>query len=203
GGFRDIAGDVRRWVNPDGSDVTRVLDVVLFVDVSRSMQGRLRAVMHGVSMFDSALRVSGVKPAYALARFAAADGVSGASVAGVDISYPHTDIPSMQRKLQRPAIGTEHLWDAIGPGLSKPLRQNVPRVSIIVTDEPPSGADVTPDEAVQAMRDSGMRFYAFLPWPPSGTRGDPPLHALHETVRASGGRVFAMPNAHYERRSGE
>lgn len=203
GGFRDIAGDVRRWVNLDGGDVTRVLDVVLFVDVSRSMQGRLRAAMQGVSIFDSALRVSGVEPAYALARFGAADGVSGASVAGVDISYPHTDVPSMQRLLQRPAIGTEYLWDAIGPGLSKPLRQNVPRVSIIVTDEPPSGANVTPDEAVQTMRDSGMRFYAFLPWPPSGTRGDPPLHALHETVRASGGKVFAMPNAHYERRRDE
>ncbi|MBT3268197.1 VWA domain-containing protein [Candidatus Poribacteria bacterium] len=200
--FRSIAGEVRRWANPDASTRGDV-DVVLYVDISHSMQGRLRAVLHGLSMFDSALSLGGLDAAYTLVRFATADGVTGSGVVGVDVSHPFTDVTSIQRQLQYPAVGDEFLLDAIVQGLSAPLRKTVPRISIIVTDEPPSGVDTTADEAVAAMSDSGMRFYGFLPWPASGTRGDPPLHALHEAVSGSGGKVFAMPKAHSARRRGE
>ncbi|MAF09768.1 hypothetical protein CMK11_04890 [Candidatus Poribacteria bacterium] len=200
--FRAIAGEVRRWANPDSS-ARRELDVVLYVDVSHSMQGRLRAVMHGLSMFDRALDLGGLDAAYTLVRFAKADGVTGSGVVGTDVSHPLIEVASIQRQLQYPAVGDEFLLDAIVEGLSAPLRKAASRVSIIITDEPPSGENTTADDVVSAMRDSGMRFYGFLPWPASGTRGDPPLHALHKAVSESGGKVFAMPDAHSERQRGE
>ena len=200
--MREAAGDLRRWANPAGS-TTASLDIVLFVDVSGSMQGRLRAVMYGLSAFDSALALGGIEPAYTLARFATADGVTGSGVVGVDISHPLTDVASIQTRLQYPAVGDEYLLDAVVEGLGAPSRKGVPRVAIIITDEPPSGAAATAETAVSAMRASGVRFHAFVPYPPAGTRGDPPLRALHEVVKASGGKVFAMPQAHYERVHGE
>ncbi|MEO2002682.1 MAG: VWA domain-containing protein [Candidatus Poribacteria bacterium] len=194
--FRGIAGDMGRWAEST-KDGMRDMDILLFIDVSGSMQGKLRAVMYGVSIFDSALGLGDQSAEYTLARFAIADGVTGSGVVGVNVSQPLADVVSIQRLLQYPAVGDEFLLDAMSESLPSPGRKGVPQASIIITDEPPSGETATGGEVAAAMRDSGMRFYAFLPWPPP--TGDLPLDTIHKAVTASGGQVFQMPDAHYER----
>ena len=199
--FRRIAGDAIRWIGPRPGSEFAPTDVLLLIDVSRSMQGRLRASLFGLSVFDSALALGGVAPAYTVVRFATARGVTGSGVNGADVGAPVTSIDYVQPMLQYPAVGDERLLDAIAAGLAAPARKGVPRIGIIITDEPPSGDSTDIDAAVQLMGASGVRFYGFLPQTAGG--GDPALRALAQAVKASGGDVLPMPSAHTKRLPGE
>jgi Mg-chelatase subunit ChlD len=199
--FRGIAGDVRRWANPSGGPDSRPIDVLLLIDVSGSMQGRLRASLYGLGVLESALTLGGLEPAYTVVRFAKARGVTGSGVRGVDVGTPVTSVDSIQRILQYPAVGDERLLDAIAAGLASPSRQGVPRIAVIITDEPPSGDSTDIDAVVQMMGATTVRFYALMPQ--TGVGGDPALRALTAAVDATGGETFVMPEAHHERLAGE
>ena len=199
--FRTIAGDVRRWANPDGGTGARSLDVLLIIDVSESMQGRLRASLYGLSVFESALTLGGFEPVYTVVIFATARGVTGSGVNGADVGTPVTSIDSIQPMLQYPAVGDERLLDAIAEGLAAPTRKGTPQIAIVITDEPPSGGTTDLDSAVGLMGASHARFYGFLPL--AGAGADPSLRAMDDAITASGGRTFAMPDGHQKRLPGK
>ncbi|MDA1192204.1 MAG: VWA domain-containing protein [Candidatus Poribacteria bacterium] len=202
--FREIGANARAWVNPTASG-QKDLDVLLIVDYSRSMQGRMRAVMAGISAFDKFAPFAGLNPVYRVVRFAKASGVNGARLPedGVAISPMLTGIEAVQQQLQYPTVGDDHLVDGIVRGVrGGTIRANVPTVCIIITDEPPSSVTATVEEMTAAMTNPNMRFYAIAPIPPARIGDDTAFVAFFNAVRASGGRVYQMPDAYHQRQIG-
>ncbi|MBM3214670.1 VWA domain-containing protein [Candidatus Poribacteria bacterium] len=202
--FRTIGASIVRAVRPEGENSGGVADIALFVDYSKSMQGRMRAVSMGVSAMASLMQISNVDFTVTVVRFAESAGLTGSGVGGVAVSAMLTDVPQIQQQLAYPAGGDELLLDSVAKGISQVrARRIASRIAVVVTDEPSSGEGVSPDAFVEAIRSTGYRVYAVCPIPRGYADGPVPrqavdntgLDALIRAVAATGGEVYPMPEA--------
>ncbi|MEO2004065.1 MAG: hypothetical protein ABGY41_08195, partial [Candidatus Poribacteria bacterium] len=136
--FEAIVEDAATWLAADGADGSGAANVVLFVDYSRSMQGRLRAVSEGMRVFDRALRAADLRPTYTVVRFAETVGTTASGVSGTTVSHSLTDVEDIPLLFRYPALGDERLIDAVVEALPTAADPSMRNVAIIVTDEPPS-----------------------------------------------------------------
>ena len=195
--FRDVWTHVAPSISSTEGSRTTPVDFLLFIDVSGSMQGRLRAVMYGISTMHEFLKVSGVSPSYTVVRIADPEGLVGSGVQGVKVSAPVPSVEEVQMMLQYPAVGDERVLDGIVRGLRTQRRPGVKGVAIIVTDEIPAGTEFTADVAAAAIGRSQCRFYLIGPDPAIARAAGGPTATLINAVQRSGGRAYAMPEAHF------
>ncbi|GIX06385.1 MAG: hypothetical protein KatS3mg115_0788 [Candidatus Poribacteria bacterium] len=201
--FRQLAGDLIRWVQPNAGGESREVDVVLVVDVSRSMLGRLRAVMYGVSLLDSVCQMANVVPTYYVVRVATSPELTGNGVPPGEthvVSPALSTVERVQQELAFAAAGDEYLIDALQAVLSTPPgRKGTPKAFVVVSDEPPSARDGSAETIASLLAEAPYwRVWAILPGRSIG-RPDPITDRLVGAFRATGGRVFTMP-AGFDRR---
>jgi Mg-chelatase subunit ChlD len=193
--FRDVAAEIARDVGAQGR-----ADVALFLDYSRSMEGRLRAVMAGVSAFAKRLALDEVDFTIAVVRFAEVEGVTGSGVRGAVVSPPVSDVEHVQRLMQYPAAGNEYLVDGVVEGLRRLRpRSAARRYALVVTDEPSGSKSVPAATFLAEAAASGFRFYAIAPMPGGSTlttaASAPGADVLLRVVQQSGGRAYPMPQS--------
>ena len=201
--FRRIATSIGKNVRPDVEGSGGMVDVAIFVDYSASMQGRLRAVMGGVSALSKALELRGLDFTVVIGRFAQSAGLSGSGVDGVSVSPLLTDVNRIQQLFSYPAGGDELVYDSVATGIKRvPYRKRAQRVAIVVTDEPPVGKNTSSSAFVDAIKQQSVRFYAvcavpssipksWLPNPPANDSSD----GLVRAVAATSGELYEMPQA--------
>lgn len=183
----------RHSLEIDGATSDQLV-VLLAVDYSLSMQGRLRATMAGMMAFDAELRAAGVDPSYAIARFSQTRGLVASGVYGVDIVDGLDTLEDAWRLFRHPATGTEDVTEAL-VACAPWLKEHSPTIAIVVTDEPPRAFRANEDVIGVAVRESGARLYAIMP-----LRGDSrpqrgSLEALVAAAEESGGYALPMPDA--------
>jgi Mg-chelatase subunit ChlD len=201
--FRRIGTSIAKFVRPDVEGSGGLVDVALFVDYSASMQGRLRAVMGGVSALSKTLELRGLDYAIVICRFAQSAGLSGSGVEGVSVSPLLTDVNRIQQLLSYPAGGDELVYDSVAAGIKRvPYRKGAQRVAVIVTDEPPVGKNTSSSAFVDAIEQQGVRFYAVCAVPPSIPKAwlpKPPANdssdGLVRAVASTSGELYEMPQS--------
>lgn len=201
--FRRMGASIAKFARPDPEGSGGVVDVVVFVDYSASMQGRLRAVMGGIGVLAKTLELRGLDYAFSVARFAQSAGLTGSGVEGVVVSPLFSDVSRLQQLLSYPAGGDEVLYDSVAAGLKRvPYRKGAHRVALVVTDEPPRGRNLSAAAFVEVVKEVGVRLYAvsvvpasvprsWLPIPPSNESSD----GLVRAVGATSGELYEMPFA--------
>ncbi len=192
GHFEAIAESATRWTVSDEQTGAGPVNVTLFVDYSRSMQGRLRAVANGLRAFDRALREGKLRPTYTLVRFAETVGDVASGVSGTNVSTPTTDIDDIPMRFRYPTLGDERLVESVAEALLATTDPAAPNVAVIVTDEPPRSHEAAVESMAKAVQDSAARCYAIMP---AGGEGQPGVcaDAVTAIVEGSGGTVFTMP----------
>ncbi|MBT3268196.1 VWA domain-containing protein [Candidatus Poribacteria bacterium] len=193
GGFASIA---EHALQADASAFADGDLVLLLLDYSLSMQGRLRATLEGVAVLDAALRAAGLEPEYAVSRFGEADGTMAGGLMDTNVTRPIGLLEDLPRMFRHPAAGSEDLKAAMARGAPW-AREHGARVVIAVTDEPPATKTAATVGLADAVAESGARFYAIMPLRETAARQPAPLQALVDAVVASGGAVFPMPRASY------
>ncbi len=168
--------------------------VLLLVDYSASMQGRLRAMLRGIAAFDAATRAVGRRSVYSVARFARSRSPAPHGVEGVEFSGAWEGADELAYYFRRPAGGSEDVRAALaaaGPWVAEHRAD----MTIVVTDEPPSRATSVADDGGQWF-DSTARLYGIVPLREADRR-DPQTRALVGAVEATGGVAVAMPHASF------
>ena len=193
GAFASIAEHALQADTPAFTDGDLVL---LLVDYSLSMQGRLRATLEGVAVLDRALRAAGLEPEYAVSRFGEADGALAGGLIDTNLTQPIGVLEDLPRMFRHPATGSEDLRHAVAR--SAPwAREHGARVAIVVTDEPPATKTTATVALADAIAQSGARCYAIMPLRDRAGSQPAPLQALVDAVVASGGVAVPMPRASY------
>ena len=170
--------------------------VLLLVDYSLSMQGRLRATLEGVAVLDAALRAGGLEPEYAVSRFGEADGTVAGGLMDTNVTQPIGMLEDLPRMFRHPATGSEDLRAAVARAALW-AREHGARVAIVVTDEPPATKTETTVALGDAIAQSGARFYAIMPLRDRADSQPAPLQALVDALVASGGVAVPMPRTSY------
>lgn len=116
-----------------------IIDVMVMLDYSRSMGGKSQAIMLGLSTLIGRLSILPIKYRIGLIRFAEAkDAIK--VVNGAVVSQMPLNEVLIERFLQDPFGGDEHLIDAIVEGVPKvKFSPYARRFLLILTDEPTTG----------------------------------------------------------------
>ncbi len=191
GGFSQIAD---HWLGAgelaaDGED-----RVLLLVDYSASMQGRLGATLQGVAAFDAAARAAGRESTYSVCRFARAPAPVAHGVEGVEFSGAWEGADELGYYFRHPAAGSEDIRAALaaaGPW----MRDHGASLAIVVTDEPPSRA-TTRSGADELWRSSDAPLYGIMPLREPGRRA-PQTRDLVNAIESAGGIAVPMPKASF------
>ncbi len=160
------------------------VDIVIVLDYSRSMGGKSQAIMLGLSTLIGRLDILPIKYRIGLIRFAAAKDaikvINGAVVTPMPLNEA-----MLERLMEAPFGGDEHLIDAIVEGVPKvKFSPYASRFLLILTDEPTTGSYL-PERAIEACQSLGIRAYVI---------GHPMPNDFQATlVEKTGGRFYPMP----------
>lgn len=160
------------------------VDIVIVLDYSRSMGGKSQAIMLGLSTLIGRLDILPIKYRIGLIRFAEAkDAIK--VINGAVITPMPLNEAMLERLMEAPFGGDEHLIDAIVEGIPKvKFSPYASRFLLILTDEPTSGG-YPPERAIEVCQSLGIRAYVI---------GHPLPNDFQTTlVKKTGGRFYQMP----------
>ena len=188
--FAEIAG---HWLDSAPPSTDADDRVLLLIDYSASMQGRLRATLRGIAEFDEMAHAAGRRPVYTVARFAGSPSRLAHGVDGIDFSPAWEAADELVYYFRRPAAGSEDVQAAVA-ATGTWIREHGAGLAILVTDEPPSRA--TKADAAKTWFDSDARLYGIMPLREPDRRS-PRTRELVAAVEATGGIALPMPDASY------
>ena len=135
-----------------------IVDIVIFLDYSRSMSGKSQAIMLGLSTLIGRLSIFPLKYRVGLIRFAEAKDAIKA-VDGVDVHEMPLNEVLIENLMGDPFGGDEHLIDAVVEGLPKVnFSPYAKRHLLILTDEPSKGK-YSAEQALQMCKSQGIMVY--------------------------------------------
>jgi hypothetical protein len=166
------------------SSTHQIADIIIMLDYSRSMGGKSKAVMLGISTLIGRLHLLPIDFQIGLIRFAEAkDAIK--SVDGVDVIQMPLRETGIRDLMALPFGGDEHLTDAIVKGLPQVrFRRDASRFILVLTDEPTTGT-VPPERAITLCQSLGVRAYVI------GVPGKGDFQ--WKLTRQTGGQFFRMP----------
>jgi hypothetical protein len=188
-----IAHSIGRWVVSNEERASDAVNVVLFIDHSASMQGRLRAVAEGLRALDRVLRAGGLDPTYTPVRFAENASTMTRGASGSTVSPPTDDIEDVPRLFRSPAKGDEYVVDSVTDALLSAVNPEIPNAVIILTDEPPRRRRTSTDDLGEVIETSGARCYVVMPVGDDTSQMVDATGAVIDAIETSGGMVFPMP----------
>jgi hypothetical protein len=162
-------------------------DVIIMLDYSRSMGGKSRMIMLGISEFIGKLNLLPIDYQIGLIRFAEAKDTIK-SIDGVAVTQMPMGEGLIQRQMELPFGGDEHLIDAIVEGLTQiHFRPHASRSILVLTDEPSTGSH-PPERAIEICQSLGIRAYVI------GVPGKGDFQ--WQLVQQTNGLFFRMPKPH-------
>lgn len=204
--FREIARHIARTAgggmarNSKAKTPTTRADIIVIIDYSRSMSGKVEALRQGLNEFFNTLKLFPLDYTFGVIRFAQGSNTS-VSVNGTAVIQPPIDEEGIMNIFTIPFGGDEHLIDAIVEGLPKIRFRDARRVVLIITDEPSTGNyDVS--EALNICQTLNAQVNVLGPLPSGATEAmiaqNIPLPGKDFqilAVRQTGGTFRAMPNS--------
>jgi len=205
--FRDIARYIARTSgggitkDTDANISSSTADIIIVLDYSLSMAGKIEALRQGLNDFIGAIDLFALDYNIGLIQFAEAKNIAGA-IDGAAVTQPSLhDKDSLMNFLSVPMGGDEHLIDAIVEGLPKIRFRDAKRVVFIITDEPSTGKyDV--NEALNLCRSLNVQVDVLGPLPSGtttrmATEGSqlPGYDFQSLAVNQTGGIFRPMPNS--------